>query len=166
MGHWETFIQKLNSVTDEGKQEQIQKNLMEGKLTLDDVVEQSKSMSQMGSFEKIKSLIPGLGKTKIPEGTLEKQETKISKWQHIIKSMTKEEKENPEIFEKENSRVARVAQGAGVNNSDVRGLLKQYKMLKEMMKGGIENMDMSKGMSQKQLMKLAKKFGKKKMMRF
>src|SRR3990167_7131296 len=174
MGDLQTLIEKIKSVTDEGKQEQIQKNLMEGKLTLNDVVEQSKSMSQIGSFEKIKSLIPGLGKAKIPEGTLEKQETKISKWQHIIKSMTKEEKENPEIFgpkgvssgEKENSRIARVAQGAGVNNSDVRGLLKQYKMLKEMLKGGIENMDMSKGMNQKQLMKLAKKFGKKKMMRF
>ncbi|MDP2672906.1 MAG: signal recognition particle receptor subunit alpha [Nanoarchaeota archaeon] len=166
MGDLQTLIEKIKSVTDEKNQEQIQKNLMEGKLTLDDVVEQSKSMSQMGGFEKIKSLIPGLGKAKIPEGTLEKQETKISKWQHIIKSMTKEEKENPEIFEKENSRIARVAQGAGVNNSDVRGLLKQYKMLKEMLKGGMENMDMSKGMSQKQLMKFAKKFGKKKMMRF
>ena len=164
MGDLQTLIEKIKSVTDEGKQEQIQKNLMEGKLTLDDVVEQSKSMSHIGGFEKIKSLIPGLGKAKIPEGTIEKQETKISKWQHIIKSMTKEEKEAPEIFEKENSRVARVAQGAGVNNSDVRGLLKQYKMLKEMLKGGIENMDMSKGINQKQLMKLAKKFGKKKMM--
>ena len=166
MGDLSTLIEKIKSVTDEGKQEQIQKNLMEGKLTLDDVVEQSKSMSHIGGFEKIKSLIPGLGKAKIPEGTIEKQETKISKWQHIIKSMTKEEKEAPEIFEKENSRVARVAQGAGVNNSDVRGLLKQYKMLKEMLKGGMENMDMSKGMSQKQLMKFAKKFGKKKMMGF
>ena len=166
MGDLQTLIEKIKSVTDEGKQEQIQKNLMEGKLTLDDVVEQSKSMSQLGSFEKIKSLIPGLGKAKIPEKAIESQEAKISKWQHIIKSMTEEEKEAPEIFEKENSRIARVAQGAGVNNSDVRGLLKQYKMLKEMLKGGIENMDMSKGMNQKQLMKFAKKFGKKKMMRF
>jgi len=166
MGDLQTLIEKIKSVTDEGKQEQIQKNLMEGKLTLNDVVEQSKSMSQIGSFEKIKSLIPGLGKAKIPEKAIESQEAKISKWQHIIKSMTEEEKEAPEIFEKENSRIARVAQGAGVNNSDVRGLLKQYKMLKEMLKGGIENMDMSKGMNQKQLMKFAKKFGKKKMMRF
>ena len=166
MGDLQTLIEKIKSVTDEGKQEQIQKNLMEGKLTLNDVVEQSKSMSQIGSFEKIKSLIPGLGKAKIPEKAIESQEAKISKWQHIIKSMTEEEKEAPEIFEKENSRIARVAQGAGVNNSDVRGLLKQYKMLKEMLKSGIENMDMSKGMNQKQLMKLAKKFGKKKLMRF
>ena len=35
-----------------------------------------------------------------------------------------------------------------------------------MLKGGIENMDMSKGINQKQLMKFAKKFGKKKLMRF
>ncbi|MEK6845044.1 MAG: GTP-binding protein, partial [Nanoarchaeota archaeon] len=166
MGDLQTLMEKIKSVTDEGKQEQIQKNLMEGKLTLNDVVEQSKSMSQIGGLEKIKSLIPGLGKAKIPEKAIESQEAKISKWQHIIKSMTKEEKENPEIFEKENSRIARIAQGAGVNNSDVRGLLKQYKMLKEMLKGGIENMDISKGMNQKQLMKFAKKFGKKKMMRF
>ena len=166
MGDLQTLIEKIKSVTEEGKQEEIQKRLEEGKLTLDDVVEQSKSMSQLGSFEKIKSLIPGLGKAKIPEGMLESQEEKVKKWEHIIKSMTKEEKENPEIFEKENSRIARVAQGAGVNNSDVRGLLKQYKMLKEMLKGGIENMDMSKGINQKQLMKFAKKFGKKKMMRF
>ncbi len=166
MGDLPTLIEKIKSVTEEGKQKQIQEHLEEGKLTLDDVVEQSKSMSQIGGFEKIKSLIPGLGKAKIPENLMESQEAKISKWQHIIKSMTKEEKETPEIFEKENSRIARVAQGAGVNNSDVRGLLKQYKMLKEMIKGGMENFDMSKGMSQKQLQKLMKKFGKKKMMRF
>ncbi len=166
MGDLPTLIEKIKSVTEEGKQKQIQEHLEEGKLTLDDVVEQSKSMSQIGGFEKIKSLIPGLGKAKIPENLMESQEAKISKWQHIIKSMTKEEKEAPEIFEKENSRIARVAQGAGVNNSDVRGLLKQYKMLKEMLKGGMENMDMSKGMNQKQIQKLMKKFGKKKMMRF
>lgn len=166
MGDLPTLIEKIKSITDEKKQKQIQEHLTEGKLTLDDVVEQSKSMSQIGGFEKIKSLIPGLGKAKIPENLMESQEAKISKWQHIIKSMTKEEKEAPEIFEKENSRIARIAQGAGVNNSDVRGLLKQYKMLKEMLKGGMENLDMSKGISQKQLQKLMKKFGKKKMMRF
>jgi signal recognition particle GTPase len=59
-----------------------------------------------------------------------------------------------------------VAQGAGVNNSDIRALLKQYKMLQDMIKGGIDNMDMSKGFSQKQMQKMMKKFGKKKMMRF
>jgi len=109
-----------------------------------------------------------LGKAKIPEGTLEKQETKISKWQHIIKSMTSEEKENPELLERQTSRIARVAQGAGVHTSDIRALLKQYKLLNEMVKSGVgaDGLDMSKGLSQKQMQKLAKKFGKIKKVRF
>ena len=75
--------------------------------------------------------------------------------------MTKEEIENPEIIEKETSRIGRIAHGSGVNNSEIRSLLKQYKMLNEMVKTG-NSMDLEGGMiSQKQMMKMAKKFGKK-----
>jgi signal recognition particle subunit SRP54 len=166
MGDLQTLIEKIKSVTDENKQKKIQKNLEEGKLTLDDVIEQVKSMNSLGGFDKIKSMIPGMSdiKTKIPEGALESQEAKVARWEHIVKSMTLEEKENPEILEKQTSRIARIAKGAGVPTSDVRSLLKQYKMLNEMLKSGIGNTDMSQGMSQKQMMKFAKKFGKK--MRF
>ncbi|VVB82361.1 Signal recognition particle 54 kDa protein [uncultured archaeon] len=168
MGDLETLIEKIKSVTDEGKQNKIQKNLEEGKLTLDDVVEQVKSMGSLGGFDKIKSMIPGLSnvKAKIPEGMLENQEAKVAKWEHIIKSMTLEEKENPEILEKQTSRIARIAKGSGVATSDVRSLLKQYRLLNDMLKSGIGSggMDMSQGLSQKQMMKFAKKFGKK--MRF
>ena len=140
----------------------------EGKISLEDVIEQVKSMNSLGGFEKIKSMIPGFSSAKIPEGTLENQEAKVAKWEHIIKSMTKEERENPELLEKQTQRIGRVAQGAGVNNSDVRALLKQYKMLNEMIKSGMGSggMDMSQGMSQKQMQKFAKKFGKMKKMRF
>ncbi len=119
-------------------------------------------MGSLGGFEKIKSMIPGFSKVekKIPENLLETQEAKISKWEHILKSMTPEEKENPEILEKQTSRISRIAKGAGVNNSDIRSLLKQYKLLNDMIKSG-GDMDMSQGLSQKQLQKLAKKFGKK-----
>jgi len=166
MGDLETLIEKVNSITDENSRKRTQKNLEEGKLTLDDVVEQVKSMGSLGGFDKIKSLIPGLSnvKTKIPEGALENQEAKVAKWEHIIKSMTLEEKQNPEIFEKQTSRMSRVAKGAGVNTSDVRSLLKQYKLLNDMIKSGIGSEDLSQGFSQKQMMKIAKKFGKK--MRF
>ncbi len=160
MGDLESLIEKIKSVTDEKKQEKMQKKLQEGKLTLDDVVEQVKSMSQLGGFEKIKSMIPGLGSAKVPENILEKQESKFSKWEHIIKSMTPEEKENPELFDKQTSRISRVAKGSGVHNSEVRSLLKQYKMLNEMIKSGATTGDFSQGMSQKQMQKLAKKFGK------
>ena len=164
MGDLQTLVEKVKSVTDEGKQEEMQKRLEEGKLTLNDVIEQVKSMGSLGGFDKIKSMIPGLGDAKIPEEMLGNQEEKIKKWEHIIKSMTSEEKNNPEILKKQTSRIARIAKGSGVNNSDVRALLKQYDMLSEMIKGGAD-MDMSQGFNQKQLQKLMKKFGKKKIRR-
>jgi signal recognition particle subunit SRP54 len=164
MGDLETLIEKIKSITEEKKQKQIQKNLEEGKLTLNDVIEQVKSMSSLGGFDKIKSMIPGLSNinTKIPEGALENQEAKVAKWEHIIKSMTEEEKINPELLEKQTSRIARIANGAGVHTRDIRSLLKQYKLLNDMLKSGTG--DLSQGLTQKQIQKFAKKFGKK--MRF
>src|SRR4030042_202001 len=166
MGDLQALIEKIRSATDEKQQNKIQKKLEEGKLSLEDVIEQVKSMNQLGGFDKIKGMIPGLGKEKIPEEMLDTQQEKIAKWEHILKSMTPEERENPELFDKQTSRIGRVAKGAGVNNSDIRALLKQYKMLQDLVKGGIDTMDPSKGFSQKQMQKMMKKFGKKKMMRF
>ncbi len=165
MGDLQSLIEKIRSVTGEDKQLEMQKKLEEGKISLEDVIEQVKSMGSMGGFDKIKSMIPGLGNAKIPDNLIENQESKIAKWEHILKSMTPEEKANPEILKKQTSRITRIAKGAGVNNSDIRSLLKQYDMLNDMIQGGAD-MDMSQGMSEKQMKKLMKKFGKKKMMRF
>ena len=165
MGDLQSLIEKIRSITDEKQQQKMQKQLEEGKLTLDNVVEQVKSMNSMGGFDKIKGMIPGMGNAKIPENLLETQQQKISKWEHIIKSMTPEEKQNPELLKKQTSRISRIAKGAGVNNSDIRSLLKQYDMLNEMVKSSSQ-FDPEKPMNQKQLMKLAKKFGKGKKLRF
>jgi len=162
MGDLSQLIEKIKSITNEDEQEKIQKRLEEGKLSLTDVVEQVKSMNQLGGFDKIKSMIPGMNSAKIPTEALEAQEEKIKKWEHIINSMTQEEKDNPELLKKETSRMTRISKGSGVNNSNIRSLLKQYDMLNEMMKTS-QSVDMSKGMNQKQLMKLARKFGGKKM---
>jgi signal recognition particle subunit SRP54 len=166
MGDLQALLEKVKSVTDEKSQKKVQKNLEEGKLTLDDVIEQVKSMNQLGGLDKIKSMIPGLANinAKVPEGMIESQEAKIAKWEHIVKSMTTEEKSSPEILEKQTARIARIAKGAGVNTSDVRSLLKQYKMLNDVLKSGAASGDISQGLNQKQMMKFARKFGKK--MRF
>lgn len=169
MGDLETLMEKIRSVTDEKKQEKLQEKIsQEGRLSLEDVIEQVKAMGSMGGFDKIKSMIPGFGNAKIPEGALEGQEAKISKWEHILKSMTPEEKANPELLEKQTSRISRIAKGAGVHGSEIRALLKQYKLLNEMLTsaGKGHGTDMSGGISQKQLQKMAKKFGKMKKMRF
>lgn len=161
MGDLQSLIEKVKSVTDEKKVKSMQKKLEDGKLGLEDVIEQVRSMNALGGFEKIKGMIPGFANVgkKIPENLMENQEKKISKWEHIVKSMTPEEKENPELLEKQTSRIARIAKGAGVNNSDIRSLLKQYKMLNEMVKSGA-GINPEEGMSQKQMQKMMKKFVK------
>src|SRR3989344_4619128 len=170
MGDLQNLIEKIRSVTGEDKEKQMQKKMQEGKLSLEDVIEQARSLNSLGGFEKIKSMIPGLSgiNQKLPEGAIENQEAKIAKWEHIVKSMTPEERENPELLEKQTQRISRVAAGSGVHNSDISALLKQYKLLNEMIKSGAASgdMDMSGGFSQKQMQKLAKKFGKMKKMRF
>lgn len=169
MGDLEALMQKIKSVSG-ADSKKIQAQIAEGKLSLEDVVEQARSLNSLGGFEKIKSMIPGFSKIqdKVPENVLENQQEKISKWEHIIKSMTLAERKSPEMLEKQTGRIARVAKGAGVNNSDVRALLKQYRLLNEMVKSGAGNLgDMTQGsLSQKQMQKLAKKFGKVKKIRF
>ena len=158
LGDLQGLIEKVQSVVDEKTQKNMQSRLAEGKFTMLDLYEQLKSMEGMGSLSKLKNLIPGLG-SKVPDELLGNQEEKMKRYKHAISSMTKEEIENPEIIEKQTSRIARIAKGAGINTSDVRALLKQYKMIKEFAKSGIASEDLSQGVGQKQLMKLAKKFG-------
>ena len=166
MGDLSALIDKVRSVTGEKESEDMQQRMMDGKLSLDDVISQVKSMNSMGGFDKIKNMIPGMGAAKIPEGAMEAQQDKVAKWEHIVKSLTKAEREDPEVLLKETSRIRRVAAGAGVNSSDVRSLLKQYKMLSDMMKGGMGDIDPEKGFSEKDMKKMMKKFGKIKGMKF
>lgn len=162
LGDLESLVEKVKTATSfsEKEQKKLKKKLEEGKIDLRDLQEQLKSMKSMGSLSKIAEMIPGLG-SKIPENLMGAQEDKIKKWQHAIDSMTQEEIENPEILEKQTSRLKRIAKGSGTTTTDIRQLLKQYKMLKEFSSGGISDIDPSQGLSQKQMQKLAKKFGKK-----
>ncbi len=159
MGDLQTLIEKVKSVTNEKEQKKIEEKLKEGKLSLEDVIEQIKSMNSLGGFDKLKSMVPGLGNAKIPKNLLENQQKKVTKWEHIIKSMTEKEKENPEKIKEETARIGRIAKGAGVKNSEVRSLLKQYEMLSGMIKDS-KGMDFSQGMNPKQIQKILKRFGK------
>lgn len=157
MGDIEALIEKVRSITDE----KALAGVREGRFTMYEMKEQIGAMGKMGSFSKILDMIPGLGgllgsaKTKMPEGMLEAQGEKAQKWKYIIESMTPEEKENPELIEKETTRIQRLAKGSGTTAGEVRSLLKQYKILKDFIKSQTTEL------SEKQLMKLAKKFGKK-----
>lgn len=163
LGDLEGLLEKVESAVDQKSQKKLKEKLEKGEFNLRDLQQQLKQMKGIGSLSKIAEMIPGLGKTKIPDNLLGTQEDKMKKWEHAIDSMTEEEINNPEIIEKQTSRLNRIAKGSGTTTSDIRQLIKQYKMLKELTQGtaGISDIDPSQGLSQKQMMKLAKKFGKK-----
>ena len=160
MGDLQALMEKVQSVMSKEEIEKTQQKLREGRFTMHEFESQIEAMGSMGSMDKIMSMIPGLGnmKEKIPESALEQQQAKTKNWKAAIKSMTEEEKENPEILEKQTSRIQRIAKGSGISTSDVRTLIKQFKMIKEM----IKSQSLGEGkMDQKTMMKLARKFGKK-----
>jgi len=161
LGDLKSLMEKIHSVVDKKQIESQQARLAEGKFTLRDLQTQLESLDSLGSMDKILSLVPGLGKAKekIPESQLESQQEKVKRWKHAINSMTPYEIENPEILEKQTSRIQRIAHGSGTSTTEIRQLLKQYKMLKEMIKS--QSNISEKGIDQKTMMKLAKKFGRK-----
>jgi len=156
MGDLESLLEKVKSATDEGYQQRMEERLKEGKFTFLDLYSQLEQMNKMGSMDKLVGMIPGMSSAKVPKDVMAKQEAKMKHWKSAISSMTEEEIENPEILEKQTKRISRIAKGSGTTTTELRELLKQYKMLKEMM--GMQA-GMSEGqMDQKTMMKIAKKF--------
>jgi signal recognition particle subunit SRP54 len=106
--------------------------IMEGKFTMNEFLDQLKSMNKMGSLKSVMGMMPGLP-VKIPkEFDMDKQEGKMKKWAIIIQSMTNEERENPQIIDA--NRIKRIAKGSGVSEANVRELMKTYEQIKKMMK--------------------------------
>jgi len=149
MGDLQTLMEKIKET--EIKEDDVKK-FISGKFTLKDFYNQIAGVQKMGPLSGIMEMLPGLGNA-LPENILHMQEEKLKKFKYIIDSMTNEERENPEIIHA--SRIRRIAKGAGVKESEVRELLKQYELTKKIIKkvGGMS------GMKRGQLAKLAKKFG-------
>ena len=156
MGDLESLLEKVKSATDEGYQARMEERLKEGKFTFLDLYSQLEQMNKMGSMDKLVGMIPGMSAAKVPKDVMAKQEAKMKHWKSAISSMTEEEIENPEILEKQTKRIGRIAKGSGTTTTELRELLKQYKMLKEMM--GMQAGMAEGNIDQKTMMKMAKKF--------
>lgn len=165
MGDLKALLEKIESVTNQKELEKTKKNLEEGKFTLRDLQAQLETMENVGSMDKIMSMIPGLGQANVPKEAMEKQQNQAKRWKHAINSMTQAEIENPELLEKQTSRIARIAKGSGTTTSEIRALIKQYKLLKEMVQSQGKIAE-SGTLDQKTMLKLAKKFGRKMKGRF
>ncbi len=156
MGDLTTLLEHVKSATDEKQQKRIEDRMKGGKFTLLDLYSQLEQMNKMGSVEKLMGMIPGMSTANVPKNILKKQESKMQHWKNAISSMTEEEIENPEILERQTNRIRRIANGSGTTTTELRELLKQYKMLKEMM--GMQSGLTEGEIDQKTMQKMARKF--------
>lgn len=156
MGDLQGLLEHVKSATSEKQRKKSEAKLKEGKLTLLDLQSQLEQMNKFGSIDKLMGMIPGMSSAKIPKDTLKKQEQKMSHWKNAINSMTQQEIENPETLEKQTSRIQRIAKGSGTTTTEIRELLKQYKLLKEMM--SMQSSLQEGKLDQKTMQKMAKKF--------
>ncbi|MDD5178370.1 MAG: signal recognition particle receptor subunit alpha [Candidatus Nanoarchaeia archaeon] len=137
MGDIEALLEKVNVELDEEKTKDLGKKFLKGDFNFLDLYEQLEGMKKLGPLNKIMEMIPGFSNVNIPKDMLDVQEEKLKKWKFIMQSMTKEELEDPELLTA--TRIDRIAKGSGLDVSDVRDLLKQYRQSKKMvkmMKGG------------------------------
>ena len=132
MGDIKSLIEKAEETIDENVAEQTMKNMFNGKFTLKDMQNQFDMMNNMGPMQQVINMIPGMG-NKISKEVTQLTEEKIEMYKIMLSSMTEEEMLNPKIIKQ--SRIRRIAQGSGVDESDVRSLLKYYNSTKKAMKG-------------------------------
>ena len=107
------------------------KRISSGKMNMDDFYYQLEEVTKVGSIQSLLDNMPGLS-GHVKEGQLDQMEDRVQKWRYIIQSMTKQEKEDPDIINA--SRVKRIARGSGWPEHEVKDLIKNYKNSKHMMK--------------------------------
>ena len=131
MGDLETLLEKVKDAEIQVPQKKA-KDIMSGNFTLTDMYEQFQAVKKMGPFGKVLKMIPGMSSPDVPEEMLNTAEGRLEKWGIIIQSMTPAEKENPKLLN--SSRARRIARGSGTTEKDVKELLKQYIMMRKMLK--------------------------------
>ena len=132
MGDIVSLVEKASQDLGEENIKKAEENLKKGNFSMQDYLTQLRQMKKMGGIEGVMSFMPGVSKIKSQMDAAGIDEKIITQNEAIILSMTKKEKENPKIID--GSRRKRIANGSGTNVATINKLLKQFKMMSEMMK--------------------------------
>ena len=124
-----SLIERVESEMDQKKAEEAARKLEENRFDMNDLLEQFRQIKKMGSLKSILSMLPGMDKQLRDVDIDDRQLLRI---EAIIKSMTKKEREKPDIINA--SRRRRIAAGSGMRVEDVNKLLRQYEQMKKMFK--------------------------------
>ena len=130
MGDVLTLIDKAQEQFDQKKMAEMEERIRQQIFTLDDYLDQMQQLKNMGSLEQLAGMIPGMKPGALKDAKMD--EKMLVHQEAIIKSMTKREREHPEMLNA--SRKMRVATGSGTSVEEVNKLLKQYDQIKKLMK--------------------------------
>ena len=131
MGDVMSLIEKAQESYDEEKARELEKKMKKNQFTLEDFLDQFAQIRGMGGLAKLMDMLPG-GGDKPDEEQLDKGEQQFKYMEAIIQSMTREERQNPQILN--GSRRKRIAVGAGVTVARVNSLIKRYEDTRKLMK--------------------------------
>jgi signal recognition particle subunit SRP54 len=132
MGDVVTLVEKAAQDLGEEKLKETEEELKKGIFTMDSYLSQLRQMKKMGGMEGVMSMLPGANKMKEKMDQANIDEKMLIENEALILSMTKKEKENPKIIS--GSRRKRISKGSGVDISKINKLLKQFKMMSDMMR--------------------------------
>ena len=130
MGDVLSLIEKAEQAYDEKKAMELEKKIRESTFTLDDYLDQFAQIKGMGSLESLAAMMPGMKPGALKDAKID--EKAIARTEAIIKSMTKREREKPDILNA--SRKKRIAAGSGTTVEEVNKLLKQFEQTRVLMK--------------------------------
>ena len=142
MGDVLSFIEKAQANIDTDKAMELERKIRTAQFTFEDFLGQLEQIKSLGPLDQLLGMMPGMN-AKALKG-LDVNEKDIERIEAIIKSMTKKERQTPEIID--SSRRKRIATGSGTSIPEVNKLLKQFKETKKMMK---KFTDMEKTMKKK-----------------
>lgn len=131
MGDVLTLIERAQSNITEEDAMAMEQKLREGEFNLEDFLQQLQQIKKLGPLTDLLSMIPGVNRAmkdvdpQMAEGSLKKTEA-------IISSMTRKERQYPDILNA--SRRRRIASGSGTTVQDVNALIKQFRDMQKMMK--------------------------------
>ena len=132
MGDIVSLVEKASEGENKESIKKAEENLKSGNFSMEDYLSQLRQMKKMGGMDGVLSMLPGVSKIKKQMDNANIDENVIKVNEAIILSMTKEERLDPKIIS--SSRKKRISSGAGVDSATINKLLKQFKMMTNMMK--------------------------------
>ena len=130
MGDVLTFIEKAEQAVDEKKAAEMAEKLLKNRFTLQDYLEQLRSMKDMGDMEDLLGMVPGLDARALKGAKIDPKA--MARTEAIILSMTAKERANPAILNA--SRKKRIAAGSGTSVVEINRLLKGFDAMNAMVK--------------------------------